>query len=117
MVDTKRDGSPVNFQEDAVNAKIFVNFRNGTAEFELSENGGTCRLTAGTVYDSEGRPIPGDRSQISQLPYVFPGGAASSNYQDFLAQIRRLGIPIGVSSGMWACVSVPGVGERCQLVR
>lgn len=117
MVDMKNDGSQVRFQEEPLSAKVFVNFKDGRAEFELSENGETCRLIPNTVFDSNGNPIPGSRSQFSDLPYNFPGGTTSSNYQEFMELVQRLGIPVGTSSGMWACSSVAGLGETCRLVR
>lgn len=107
----------VDLQEDAVEVHVFVNFRNGKAQFKLTKNGQGADLIPGTGYDSESNPIPANRSQIVELPYVFAGGTTSSNYQDFLALIRGLGIPIGNRSGAWACVSVAGLGERCQLIR
>jgi hypothetical protein len=117
MIDMKNDGSQVRFQEDPLTAKIFVNFKDGRAEFELSENGETCRLVPNTVFDTHNNPIPGSRSQFSELPYNFPGGRTSASYQEFMELVQRLGIPVGTSSGMWACTSVAGLGETCRLVR
>lgn len=117
MIDIQRDGSQVRLQEDPVSAKIFVNFKNGRAEFELSDNGASCRLLPDTASDSDDNPIPGSRSRFSDLPYSFPGGRTSSNYQEFMALVQRLGIPVGSGSGMWACSAVDGVGESCRLVR
>jgi hypothetical protein len=117
MIDMKNDSSQVRFQEEPLSAKVFVNFKNGRAEFELSENGETCRLVPNTAQDSNGNPIPGSRNQFSELPYSFPGGATSSNYREFMELVQRLGITVGTSQGMWACSSVPGLGETCRLVR
>lgn len=117
MIDMKNDGSQVRFQEEPMSAKIFVNFKNGRAEFELSDNGETCTLVPNSAKDVNGNPIPGSRSQFSDLPYNFPGGSTSSNYREFMELVQRLGIPVGTSSGMWACSSVAGLGETCRLVR
>lgn len=117
MIDIQRDVSQVRLQDDPVTAKIFVNFKNGRAEFELSNNGSSCRLLPDTASDSDDNPIPGGRGHFSELPYSFPGGRTSSNYQEFMALVQRLGIPVGSGSGMWACTAVEGVGESCRLVR
>ena len=103
---------------DDMRLVVVVEFKDGEATFDLTDNEKRYKLRPGTAIDSDGHPIPENAGQVRPVPYGFPGGPGSSNYLNFQSLMGFYGIPIG--SGGWSCGTASGGGSssvNCVYIR
>lgn len=110
----------IKYDENPKTSIVVVDFRDGVATFQVTDDIRVFKLKPDTARDSDQNPIPSTPGQISYSPYVFPGGAGSSNFSNFGSLMNSFGIPIGTNKGSWNCGTAAAAGSSsrtCVLVR
>src|SRR5690606_24744558 len=114
-------GSPgIKYDENPKTSTVVVDFRDGVATFQVTDDIRVFKLKPDTARDSDNNPIPSTPGQIGYGDYVFPGGAGSSNFINFRTLMQGFGIYPGTSRGSWKCGTATGGGssrQTCVLVR
>lgn len=103
----------IRFSSNRMRVTVTVKFKDGRAEFVLSDDEERYEYKEESAKDKDGNTIPSSVTNIRRGPYQydFPRGEASESYQSFWQLIRR----IWRQESRWVCGIVVGggIGRTC----